>query len=211
MAGDISEDARERADAEVRVVGDRHVMFAALLGRESHVAARLSRDGVSVAAERRCEVAPGEIARQPHSLRRDDFIVDAMQSDHLRPVRIRLIEVTADGVADHLAELLEIIRFGDDRRADGVGDVPALVGVLDDEEDLGHGETPGKWLLEFIRWPRTRAMLAWGTAPDVPPWESAVHGGGASSSACSSATTSTGVWGEGAPTGGGRGTARAAR
>ena len=49
-----------------------------------------------------------------------------MQADHLRPIGIRIVEVTADGVADHLAELIEIIRFGDDRCADRVGDVPGF-------------------------------------------------------------------------------------
>lgn len=50
MGGDITEDARERADAEVRVIWDCHVMFAALLRGETHVAARLPRDRVPVAA-----------------------------------------------------------------------------------------------------------------------------------------------------------------
>ena len=58
MVRDVTEDARERADAEVRMVGDRHVMFAALRRREAHVAARLSRDRVPIAAERTGEIAP---------------------------------------------------------------------------------------------------------------------------------------------------------
>ena len=50
MPGDISEDAREGADAEVRMIGDRDVMFATLLRGEAHVAARLPRDRVPVTA-----------------------------------------------------------------------------------------------------------------------------------------------------------------
>jgi hypothetical protein len=62
--------------------------------------------------------------RARRALRRDDFIVHEMQPDHLRPAAIRIIEVTKDGVADHLAELVEIIRFGDDRRANRVATYP---------------------------------------------------------------------------------------
>jgi hypothetical protein len=56
MARDIREDARERADTEARVIGDRHVMLAALLGREAQVTADLARHLVAVAAQRTGEL-----------------------------------------------------------------------------------------------------------------------------------------------------------
>jgi hypothetical protein len=37
MPGDFPEDARQRADAEARMIGDRHVMLASLSCRETQV------------------------------------------------------------------------------------------------------------------------------------------------------------------------------
>ena len=62
MAGDIREDARERADAEARVIGDRHVMLPALLRRKAHVTADLARDLVAIAAQRTSELTARQIA-----------------------------------------------------------------------------------------------------------------------------------------------------
>ena len=62
MLGDGVEDAGERADAELLVIGDRHVVLAALLRREAHVAARLVRALIAVAAQEPGELTPGEIA-----------------------------------------------------------------------------------------------------------------------------------------------------
>jgi hypothetical protein len=42
VRGDVGEDAGERADAETRVIGDRDVMLAALLGGEPQVAPSLA-------------------------------------------------------------------------------------------------------------------------------------------------------------------------
>jgi hypothetical protein len=47
---DGSEDARERADAEARMIGDRHVVFATMLRRQAHMAAGLPCDLVSITA-----------------------------------------------------------------------------------------------------------------------------------------------------------------
>ncbi len=51
MASDVPEDARERADAEARVIGDRHVMLAALLRGEAQVTPDLTRDLIAIAAQ----------------------------------------------------------------------------------------------------------------------------------------------------------------
>lgn len=59
------------------------------------------------------KVASRQVARKPHALGGDDFIVHEMQPDHLGPSGISFIEVTANRVADHRAELVEVIGFGD--------------------------------------------------------------------------------------------------
>ena len=46
---------------------DGGVVLAALLRREAHVTARLTRDLVSVTTQELGELAPGQVARQAHS------------------------------------------------------------------------------------------------------------------------------------------------
>ena len=48
MDRDFGENAAEGADAEVRMIGNGHVMFSAVLRRESHVTARFSSDRVPI-------------------------------------------------------------------------------------------------------------------------------------------------------------------
>ena len=50
MARDVRENAGERAESEIRVVRDRDVMFATVLRREAHVAARFARHLVPITA-----------------------------------------------------------------------------------------------------------------------------------------------------------------
>jgi hypothetical protein len=62
MLRDIGDDASERAQAKIVVVGDRDVVLAIPLRRESHVTACFARDRVPVAAQRTRQIAAGEIA-----------------------------------------------------------------------------------------------------------------------------------------------------
>lgn len=71
-------------------------------------------------------------------LGRDDFLVHQVESNCLRTLSI-VIEVTAHRVADQRAQLLEIVGFRDDRRANRARHVPALSGFRDDEQQFGHG------------------------------------------------------------------------
>ena len=58
MRGDVRDNAGERSDADARVVGDRHVMFAALMRRQPQVTPCLTGHPVAVATECPREVAP---------------------------------------------------------------------------------------------------------------------------------------------------------
>jgi hypothetical protein len=78
-----------------------------------------------------------EITREAHTLRRDDFVVHQVEADRLRSIGI--IEVTADRVTGRLTELIEIVRFGENRGPNGARDVPAFGRFLDDKQDFGHG------------------------------------------------------------------------
>ena len=53
-----------------------------------------------------------------------------MEPDGLRPGGI--LEVATHPVAPRIAELIEVVRFGEDRRADAACDVSRLGGFLDD-------------------------------------------------------------------------------
>lgn len=66
VGADLVEDRRQRAHSECCVVGDRQVMLAGFLGGEAQVTARLPCDRVAEPPERVCELAAGEIAREPH-------------------------------------------------------------------------------------------------------------------------------------------------
>ena len=126
------------------MIRDRDMMLATLLGREAHLAAGFARHRVTEAMECAHEVTPRQIEGQPHAgracgaLRRDDFIVHAMEPDHLRPLGVPLIVVTPYRFADHHAQLVQVIRLGDDRGADSVGNVSAFRSILDDKQDFGH-------------------------------------------------------------------------
>jgi len=112
------------------------MMLAALLGSEAHVASGFADHDVSIAAQRTGEIAAREIARELHASGGDDFVVREVQPDDFGSIRV--VEVAAHRIAHHLAELVEIVRFGEDR-TDRAGRVPAFGGFLDDKQDLGHG------------------------------------------------------------------------
>jgi len=61
-----------------------------------------------------------------------------MQPDRLGSLGVH-VEVAAHGIADHRAQLLEVVGFGHDRSADRARDVPAFRDFLDDQQELGHG------------------------------------------------------------------------
>jgi hypothetical protein len=121
------------------VIRDRYVMHAALLRREAQVTAHLTRDLIAIPAQRTGVRGPtdrgGDGARcalsRPSG--RDDFVVDEMEPDRLRSLGIVLVVVAADRLADHRAQLREVVCFGDDRGAHGVGDVAAFLGLFDDK------------------------------------------------------------------------------
>jgi hypothetical protein len=46
----------------------------------------------------------------------DDFVVDPMEADRFRPISV--LEVTSHGLPDGVAELVKVVGFGEDRRAD---------------------------------------------------------------------------------------------
>lgn len=59
-----------------------------------------------------------------------------MKANRLRPVPV--IEVTAHGIADGLAQLLEVITLGEDRGSDRPSRISAFCSFLDDEDDFSH-------------------------------------------------------------------------
>lgn len=97
----------------------RLVVARAALGvrRQPHVASRLSRYDVAVAAKGFREVAAREIPRQPHALRGDDFVVNEVEPNHSRALAV--LEMAADRIANGATQLVEVVRFGDNRCADG--------------------------------------------------------------------------------------------
>ncbi len=133
MRRDIGEDTREGADTEARVIRDGDVMLAPLLGREPQVTPGLARHRVAVAAERVREISARDIAREPHHLGGDDFVVDQMESDRLRSLGI-LVEVTAHGIAHHLSQALQIIRLGEDSCAQSTSGVAPFRRVFDEKD-----------------------------------------------------------------------------
>lgn len=97
VAGDVPEDAREGADAEARVIGDRDMMLAALLRCEAHVTTRFARHRVSVATEGAREIASersqGSLTRDAHRNTGQGAISDRVgKYDRYRPAsRVRRV------------------------------------------------------------------------------------------------------------------------
>jgi len=73
-------------------------------------------------------------------LRRDDFIADEMQPNHLRAFAV--IEVAANGVSNRRAELVEIIGLRHDRGIDASGHIAAFQGFGYHKQDLSHAAPP---------------------------------------------------------------------
>lgn len=68
MLSDVSQDAGEGPDAEVRVKGNRDVMLATLHSGEPNMATCLTRYPVAQVSEGLGEMAPGDVPRQPHAV-----------------------------------------------------------------------------------------------------------------------------------------------
>src|SRR6266567_6134540 len=69
-----------------------------------------------------------------------------MEADRLRPISV--LEVTAHSVADGVAELREVVGFGENRRAERPRDVATFGGFHDNKQDVNHGRAPVE-----RRWP----------------------------------------------------------
>ena len=66
--GDGTENAPQRADAQIGVRGNRDVMFAGRKPRdETHVTPGLPNHLIPVPPETPCKVAPGHVPREPHA------------------------------------------------------------------------------------------------------------------------------------------------
>ena len=65
MSGDLSKDAGEGADLEEIMGGDRDVVFAAGMGRQTEMTSGLASDPISEFGERLRELRSRNIAREP--------------------------------------------------------------------------------------------------------------------------------------------------
>jgi hypothetical protein len=63
----VAEDSSQRPDTQGVVRRDRHVMLAAVTGRQAHVAASLTGDPISDLLQRPCEIGARQVARQLHA------------------------------------------------------------------------------------------------------------------------------------------------
>ena len=67
MCGHLGENGRESPDAKRSMLGDREMMLAMLIGRQSKVTAGLTGHGVTELAKGLSEIASGQIAGKPYT------------------------------------------------------------------------------------------------------------------------------------------------
>lgn len=67
MFGDIGKNGRQCTDPKRGVLRDREMMLTMFVSGESHVTACLAGNRVAELAKSLGEVAPGQIARKPHT------------------------------------------------------------------------------------------------------------------------------------------------
>lgn len=133
VSGHLGENRRQRAYPEGAADGDRHAVLAGLGGDQPQVAARLPNgDVAALAAQQACQLPPGEVPGAASD--GQHLVADPVEADDRRAVGG--VEVAVDRVADHGAQLLQIVGLGHDGRAQGSGDVAALRGLLDGEDEL---------------------------------------------------------------------------
>lgn len=72
-----------------------------------------------------------------------------MQADELR--RLVLVEMAAHDFARPFMQLGEVIRFGEDRFANGTRGKPAFRGLLDNENDFAHDRIVAECLSPICR------------------------------------------------------------
>ena len=100
----VGEDTGEGPDAETGVIGDGDVMFAALLRGEPEVAPVSRITAYPYRRKARASARPGR-SRGAAPLGGHDFVVDQVESDHLRAIG------TASRIAV-CAQLVEVVRLG---------------------------------------------------------------------------------------------------
>ena len=132
MAGDIIENAVERADLYRIVIRNRYVMDAILLGRKPDMRTSPAHNRIAKSAKSLNEVSAGEIPRQTHA---------ANTSSRTKCSRIILgcfvvFEMTGNGIAHIRSKFVERFRFGEYRMPECAGTVAAFGRVFDNENDL---------------------------------------------------------------------------
>lgn len=68
MLGDVTEDARQRADPESRMKRDGDVMLTAFESSQSNMAAGLTGHPLAQVSERLREIVAGDVPRQSHAV-----------------------------------------------------------------------------------------------------------------------------------------------
>ena len=129
----VAEDSSQRPDTQGVVRRDRHVMLAAVTGREAHVAASLTGDPISDLLQRpRARRPTGRAAAS----RGDHFVPREVQADHLG--RLAVLEVAANGISNLRMDRVDRVGLDEDREAERASDVAALGRFLDQEDHFVH-------------------------------------------------------------------------
>jgi hypothetical protein len=144
MSRDVRENAGERTELERLVIGDRHVVLAAIHGRQAHVPAALARSAIAQSAKRFRKFCPRKVARQIHQPRtkmqaasgRQYFFANRMQTNN--PRRRAFVEMAADSLAHIFAPVVQRIRLSEYRNAEGARRIAALGGLFDEKDYFAH-------------------------------------------------------------------------
>ncbi len=107
---------------------------------QPNMATRLPRRLIVIATQPADQLIATDITRETghQALGRNDFFSNKVQADDFWTFFV--FKVTAYRIADHLAQFVERVCFGEDGSREGFGFKAALGGFLHDEDDFVHGQ-----------------------------------------------------------------------